>query len=221
MYCTLHTAYPGPWRLSACVNSCVAKNGSTSSSASPPPKQQPTDVLAPCSGNQCFERQRELIDCLTYEMTASQSLDEQLTLDERSLAGQLVAATDSKERSTAELFDLANRMDAAFCDYRESVLAAEAASRALAEQRDAVHEGQAKVENLSSRLAEAKTSVAAYVQLKHDSGDFSVYATGCGPRDVEHSTRSGGVDCVVAGATTTRPVPAASKTPLPPTPISS
>lgn len=200
-----------------CANSCVVKNGSSSSSsASPPPKQQPTDVLAPCSGNQCFERQRELIDCLTYETTASQSLDEQLALDERSLAGQLVAATDSKERSTAELFDLANRMDAAFCEYRESVMAAEAASRALAEQRDAVHEGQAKVENLSSRLAEAKTSVAAYVQLKHDSGDFSVYATGCGPRDIEHSTRSDGVECVDAGATKTRPVPAASKTPLPP-----
>lgn len=203
-----------------CANSCVVKNGSTSS---PPPKQQPTDVLASCSGNQCFERQRELVDCLTYETTAGQSLDEQLALDERSLAGQLVAATDSKERSTAELFDLANRMDAAFCEYRESAMAAEAASRALAEQRDAVHEGQARVESLSNRLAEAKTSVAAYVQLKHDSGDFSVYATGCGPRDVEHSTtRSGGVDCVVAGATTTRPVAAASKTTPPsPTPISS
>jgi hypothetical protein len=173
-------------------------------------------VLAACSGNQCFERQRELIDCLMYETTASQSLDEQLVLDERSLAGQLVAAVDSKERSTAKLFDLANRMDAAFCEYRESVMAAETASHALAEQRDVVHDGQAKVENLSSRLAEAKTSVAAYVQLKHDSGDFSVYANGCVLEKNEHSTRSDGVSgvaCAAVASAMTRPASVALKTP--------
>jgi len=144
------------------------------------------------------ERQRELIDCLTYEAIASQNLDDQLALNVRSLDSQLVAATDDRERSTAVLFEVANRMNAANCEYRQSVAAADTATRELAEQREVVRDAQALVNNLTAQLAEAKASMTAYVHLKHDSAAFSVYATGYQPKNNEHRpavcTGSGAVD---------------------------
>ncbi|XP_022168856.1 uncharacterized protein LOC111032726 [Myzus persicae] len=136
-------------------------------------------VLAPCLETECSAvRQRELIDCLTYEAIASQNLDDQLALNVRSLESQLIAAADDRERSTALLLEVANRMNAANCEYRESAMAADMASRQLAEQHEVVSEAQALVNNIIILLAEAKDSMTAYVQLKQDTDEFSVYAPG-------------------------------------------
>jgi len=165
-------------------NSCNVKNGSSSS-----PKQP--HVLAPCPETEFSgDRQRKLIDCLTYEAITSQNLDDQLALNVRSLDDQLAAATNDRERSTAVLLEMANRMNAANCEYHESVVVADTASRQLAEQREVVREAQALVNNLIALLSEAKESMAAYVQLKQDSDEFSVYATGCQPKNNEHRQRA-------------------------------
>jgi len=157
-------------------------------------------VLAECSGKECSaERQRELIDCLTIEAIASKTLDDQLALDVKSLAGQLAVATDEREKSTATLFEVANRMNAANCEYCESAWAAETASRQLAEQRDVVREAQALVNNLTTQLAEAKASMAAYVHLKDDTDEFSVYATGCQTKNNNHRLADGTRMAVVGG----------------------
>jgi len=144
-------------------------------------------------------RQRELIDCLTYEAIASQNLDDQLALNVRSLDSQLVAAADDRERSTALLLEVANRMNAANCEYRESAAAADTASRQLAEQREVVSEAQTLVNNIVAQLSEAKEAMTAYVQLKQDTDEFSVYAPGYWQKNNEHR-RADGTGSVVVGA---------------------
>lgn len=186
-------------------NSCIVKKDSLSSSPQPT-----THVLAECSGKECSpERQRELIDCLTIEAIASKGIDDQLALDVKSLAGQLAAATDEREKSTATLFEVVNRMNAANCEYCESVWAADTASRHLAEQRDFVRDAQALVNNLTTQLAEAKASMVTYVHLKHNTDEFSVYATGYRSKNKEHrisdGTRSDAVVGGVIDATGTPP----------------
>ncbi|CAI6355317.1 unnamed protein product [Macrosiphum euphorbiae] len=164
-------------------SSCNVKKGSS-------PKQP--NVMVPCVESECSaERQRQLIDCLTYEAIASQNLDDQLALNVRSLDGQLVAATDDRERSTAVLFEVANRMNAANCEYRQSVAAADTATRQLAEQREVVRDAQALVNNLTAQLAEAQASITALVQLKQETDEFSVYATENRPKSKE-LRRAGG-----------------------------
>lgn len=117
-------------------------------------------MLAECSGKQCSaERQRELIDCLTMEAIASKSLDDQLALDVKSLIGQLAATTDEREKSTAILFEVANRMNSVNFEYCESVWAADTAPHQLAEQSDVVRDAQALVNNLTAQLAEAEASM--------------------------------------------------------------
>jgi len=67
------------------------------------------------------------------------------------------------------------------------VVATDTASHQLAEQREVVREAQALVNNLIAQLSEAKESMAAYVQLKQDTDEFSVYATtGYQPKKNEH-----------------------------------
>lgn len=168
--------YPCPCRLYVCAfnSSCNVKKG---------PQKQP-HVMAPCSETECSaKRQQELIDCLTYEAIVSQNLDEQLALNVQSLDGQLVAATDDRERLTVLLFEMANRMNTANCEYRQSVVAADTATRQLAEQREVVRDFQALVYNLTAMLSDAKTSMATYVQQKQDTDEFSVYATGNRPKN--------------------------------------
>lgn len=139
--------------------------------------------MAPCSETECSaKRQQELIDCLRYETIASQNLDEQLALNVESLDSQLVAATDDRERLTVVLFEMANRMNTANCEYRQSVVAADTATRQLSEQREVVRDFQALVYNLTAMLSEAKASMATFVQQKRDTDEFSVYATGNQPK---------------------------------------
>ncbi|CAI6357024.1 unnamed protein product [Macrosiphum euphorbiae] len=190
-------------------NSCTVKKGSSSS-----PKQPTTHVLAECSDKECSaERQRELIDCLTTEAIASKNLDDQLALDVKSLVGQLAAATDEREKSTAILFEVANRMNVANCEYCESVWAADTASRQLAEQRDVVRCAQALVNNLTAQLAEAKESMTAYVHLKDDTDEFSVYATGYQSNNNEHRPAVGTGSGVVGGVNHATVVDATAKPP--------
>lgn len=167
------------------MRSCVGSPG-----ASPPAvKQQPTSVFAPCSDGQCVERQRGLVECLIYEEVAAKGLHEQVATDARALSVQMCAAEEARERSTAQLFSVANRLNAAFGEYHEAVAACDAASRALAVQRDCVREGQICVDHIRDQLAETKARVASVqrlVQSDSASQEFDVYATGCRPDEQQH-----------------------------------
>lgn len=142
------------------------------------PGQEQKSCAPACSGDRCFERQRELVDCLTYETVAGHRLSEQLALDARSLAGQLVAAADARERSMAALFDVAGRLDAAFGVYRDAVAAADAASAALSDQHDVVRDGRLCVDHFRCRLARVRTDTAESINIG-GSGNSAVYANGC------------------------------------------
>lgn len=135
-----------------------------------------------------MERQRGLVECLTYEEVAAKGLHEQVATDARALSVQMCAAEEARERSTAKLFSVADRLNAAFSEYHEAVAACDAASRTLAVQRDCVREGQVCVDRIRDQLAETKARVASVQRLILSDGgnrEFDVYANGCRP-DEQH-----------------------------------
>lgn len=168
-----------------------ARNGT--SSQSPKPQTQ-TKIMVTCTGDKCMTRQRELVDCLKSEVIASIALEEQLALDVASLVEQLATAMKTKERSVAGWFDLANRLDAAYREYRDVLSDAEAASQELATQRDEVHDREVCVADLRARLSAAKNDAAANNRYGAQRGsEFGVYATGCQPGG-EYEQQLSGVD---------------------------
>lgn len=144
-----------------------------------------------CSGDECFDRQRELVECLTYQVIEMQTLEEQLELDARSLTGHLTSIGADNNRLMAVLFDTASRLEAAIQEYYEAAKATDDEARALAEQRNVVHEACVHVDDLRAQLAVAKTDAAA--KMTNDHPDCGVFATGCQhldeqrmPRPAEH-----------------------------------
>lgn len=181
--------------LRVCASCSCIRNGTT---PQPPKQQMQSKMFVTCTGDKCMVRQRELVDCLKSEVIASVALEEQLALDARSLADQLATIVKAKERSIAGWFDLANRLDEAYREYREAVSEAEAASRELATQRDAVHDRELCVADLRARLSDARNEAAANNRFgaQRSSGDFGVYATGCQPGGEFEQRPSGGDDRV-------------------------
>lgn len=136
-----------------------------------------------CTDDRCLERQRKLIECLTYEETATRSLDDQLLLDVRSLVGQLAAAEDATERSTAAMFNVAGQLDAALAEYQKAAAAVDAAVRAHADQWETVRNGRNAVDSLRGQLIDVKTEIAS-IDSRNERGrgrGIGVYVTGCEP----------------------------------------